>query len=796
MDTAAKLDAEQVVENEKARVREQFRAHFNTEGNRKYLETEYREYLDNRYQQLLDGTAVSGPPDKQTQGDKRYPDIDTADYPAKENPEYALAISGGGIRSASFAIGVIQGLRNRQPGKDSPSIFDKLSYLSTASGGGYAGSALSWYQRKFNFFPFGDRSSFAGSQHNGCRENRTLNYIRQHGKYLTPNQLGGASLIGTVLLSIFHALTAYTLLICFLFMALMLGFNLVPCLFDFCEPGYFSTQTPHGKSRAEFFGSAVTLLVVTALAFGAATLAYGLRSFAWRGQELKYSFRLQIQKLLGNLVRALAAALVLCALPFVAELVYPSSGDLWNDSMIGGASLSSILGVLVSLRTMKSDSDNNKPPGLIENLLSSLVVITLILVVLTASYLLAEFLLEVAVNNWWGLLLWLPALGLTLLFALGVNINQISPHKMYRDRLMETFLKDPDVHAQSDLQARGQTADAYLLSELVPEEGEEQDNNWTPYHLINTNVILNNANHPKYRGRMGDSFVLSPYYCGSNATGYVPTGDFSDGKLTLATAMSISGAALNPQSGVSGIGKTTTPLVSYLLAFFGMRLGFWALNPNRTDMDIQVQKPNYVRPGAANLLSFGHEEASTFIELSDGGHFDNTGLYELVRRRLPVIILSDGSADPDANYDDFGNAVERIRVDFGVRIRFPDPEFNLWGMSPGSAALDAPESKADSNIIGEQKEQLAQRGYAIGDIVYPAVGENKAFVGKLVYIKATLVDKLPRDLYAYKAANPEYPNQPTSDQFFDERQFESYRELGYQLTKQFIQDDQAMRQLP
>ncbi|WDE10219.1 hypothetical protein [Thalassomonas haliotis] len=793
MDTA-KLSAEQVVEDEKARIKEQFRVHFNTEENQPYLEKDYREYLEAGYQQLLDGTAVSGdsPPANKSQ-EPRYPGIYAADYPAKEMPEYALAISGGGIRSASFAIGVIQGLKKRQKGEDKPSIFDKLSYLSTASGGGYAGSALSWYQRKFNFFPFGKRSSFAGSQHDDDRENRTLNYIRQHGKYLIPSQLGASSLLGSVLLSIFHALTAYTLLICFLFMVLMLAFNLVPCLFDFSGLGYLKGP------REEFFCSAANLLIATALVFGATTLTYGLKSFAWRGRELKYSFRLKIQKLLGNLVRALAGTLVLCTLPFVAAFV-SGGGDLWQGSMIGGASLSSIFGVLVSLRKIKSDSDNNKPPGPIENLLSSLVVVVLILVVLTVSYLLAEFLLEATTNNGWELLLWFVALGLTLgltlLFALGVNINQISPHKMYRDRLMETFLKDPDVHAQSDLLARGQTADAYLLSELAPKKAQEENENWTPYHLINTNIILNNASHPKYRGRMGDSFVLSPYYCGSNATGYVPTDDFSDGKLTLATAMSISGAALNPQSGVSGIGKTTSPLVSYLLTFFGMRLGFWALNPNRTNMNVTVQKPNYVRPGAANLLNFGHEENSTFIELSDGGHFDNTALYELVRRRLPVIVLSDGGADPNAQYDDFGNAVERIRVDFGVRIRFPDPEFNLWGMSPGSAALDTAENKADSNIIGEQEQQLAQRGYAIGDIVYPGVGEHKAFVGKLVYIKATLVDKLPRDLYAYKAANPEYPNQPTSDQFFDERQFESYRELGYQLTKQFIQDEKAMRQLP
>ncbi|WDD97482.1 hypothetical protein [Thalassomonas actiniarum] len=777
MDKTTNLNADEVIAIEKARVREQFLAHFSTEENKDYLQQDYREYLDKNYQRLLDGNAVNDDnPNK-----ARYPDLKAADYPAKDAPEYALAISGGGIRSASFAIGVIQGLKTRQSGNNPPSIFHKLSYLSTASGGGYAGSALSWYQKKFNFFPFGKRSSFAGSQHNGERENSTLSYIRQHGKYLTPHQLGGASLVGTVLLSIFHSLIAYTLLMCFLFLILMQFFGVFA--------GVLNVNT--GSARFDFFCVALILLAAVAILFAITTLVYGISSYFMHWLARNYPFRIKVQKFLGYLVRALAAALALAALPLAAQFVDPHiSSPLWSGSMVGGASLSSVLGVLVSLKQMKNDSDNSKPPGMLDKLLSSLIVIALVFVVLVVAYLLAELLLTLAANDQgqWLIL----ALALTAFFGLGVNTNQISPHKMYRDRLMETFLKDPNVEANDKLQVRGKAANDSLLSELA------QGDNWSPYHLINTNIILNNASHPKYRGRLGDSFVLSPLYCGSDATSYVATDIFIDGKLTLATAMSISGAALNPQAGVSGIGKTTTPLVSYLLTFFGMRLGYWALNPRHTTEKDQKRKPNYIRPGTGNLFNFGHEEDSDFVELSDGGHFDNTALYELVRRRLPVIILSDGSADPDAHYDDFGNAVERIRVDFGVRIRFPDPEFNLWGMSPGSAALRPEQSdkKTDSNIIGEQEDQLAQRGYAIGDIVYPTVGENKAFVGKLVYIKATLVNKLPRDLYAYKAANPEYPNQPTSDQFFDERQFESYRELGYQLTKQFIQDDKAMRQLP
>jgi hypothetical protein len=257
--------------------------------------------------------------------------------------------------------------------------------------------------------------------------------------------------------------------------------------------------------------------------------------------------------------------------------------------------------------------------------------------------------------------------------------------------------------------------------------------------------------------------------------------------------MSISGAAENPHAAVSGEGTSTNPFMAFILTFLGLRLGYWAYNPSTPLHALQkLMRPNYFFPGLRSLLDFGHTEDSLLVELSDGGHFDNTGLYELVRRRTPVIILSDGGADPDATFDDFGNAIERMRVDFGISIRFHNPEFDLSGILPGSSAAIS----ENCDRLFDEKYHLSQRGFAIGDIVYPDSGDEKAFVGRFVYIKASLTRDLPGDLYAYKLANPSYPNQPTVDQFFDERQFEAYRELGYQLTRQMIANDKAMELLP
>ena len=161
------------------------------------------------------------------------------------------------------------------------------------------------------------------------------------------------------------------------------------------------------------------------------------------------------------------------------------------------------------------------------------------------------------------------------------------------------------------------------------------------------------------------------------------------------------------------------------------------------------------------------------------------------------------------DFDDFGNAIQRIRVDFGVRITFDTIEnntkkepgfkwFDLDGMLPFNK--QAPE-KHDGDNLFASKFNLSKRGYAIGEIRYPALTSkqgkvvSEAFIGKFILIKPVLIPTLPRDIFAYCAANPDFPNQPTSDQFFDERQFESYRELGYQLTKELLQEPDARKHL-
>jgi hypothetical protein len=261
--------------------------------------------------------------------------------------------------------------------------------------------------------------------------------------------------------------------------------------------------------------------------------------------------------------------------------------------------------------------------------------------------------------------------------------------------------------------------------------------------------------------------------------GWIATKHFGDGTMSLATAVAASGAAVNPHAACAGKGATRTPLVSFMLAFFGVRLGYWVPNPSRArrcSLARWFLWPNLLFPGIRQgILGSGLHERARFLELTDGGHFDNTGIYELVRRACGTIVLSLASADPAHSMADLANAIERIRVDFGVYIYFADM---LDGLHP---------KEADSTTSAlERSLSISDTGYSIGTIEYP--GKT---LGKLIVLKSSIIKHLPIDTIVYAAQHNLYPNEPTANQFFTEEQFEAYRESGYHITKRMLNDKKA-----
>ena len=165
--------------------------------------------------------------------------------------------------------------------------------------------------------------------------------------------------------------------------------------------------------------------------------------------------------------------------------------------------------------------------------------------------------------------------------------------------------------------------------------------------------------------------------------------------------------------------------------------------------------------------SFRHlADTGSHCYVTDGGHFDNTGVYSLVERGCQTIVLTDCGADPDCVFDDLANLVRRCRIDFGAEITFPS-------LAPFSRETLAADRKA----------------YVRGDDPLPARAPQRtrlaawrtarsAPIGTLLVVKPTLTATLETDVNRYSQQHGDFPQQTTADQWFDEAQFESYRRLG------------------
>jgi hypothetical protein len=149
-----------------------------------------------------------------------------------------------------------------------------------------------------------------------------------------------------------------------------------------------------------------------------------------------------------------------------------------------------------------------------------------------------------------------------------------------------------------------------------------------------------------------------------------------------------------------------------------------------------------------------------YVNLSDGGHFDNMGLYELIRRHCRYIIVCDGEQDDRYSFNGLAGAIRKCRIDFGVIIDLPVRE-----------------------IEPEKPGEDSRRHAVVGTITYP--GQQP---GSIVYIKASFTGDEPTDVREYRHRHAEFPHQTTGDQFFDESQFESYRALGQHIADKVFPD--------
>jgi hypothetical protein len=358
-------------------------------------------------------------------------------------------------------------------------------------------------------------------------------------------------------------------------------------------------------------------------------------------------------------------------------------------------------------------------------------------------------------------LIWLPLCLAAFAFvvAYSVNPNKFSLHAMYRDRLIRAYLGASHRDRHPNPFTGFDEADNPRMPELWTEKNHGKG---LPgprlFPVVNMALNLVHGKRLAWQDRKATSFTASPLHCGSvdeevgyrktkiGATGY----GHKDG-ISLGTAITISGAAASPN-----MGYHSSPFVTFILTMLNVRLGAWLGNPGpRGDNTFYLGYPRLsIRPIISEAFGLT-DDTSPYVYLSDGGHFENLGLYEMVLRRCHYIVVSDAGQDPKCSFADLGEAVRKIRIDFGISIEFNEA------------------------MCIYSREDVTEKGRhaAIGRIRYSMV-DGPGTDGILIYLKPACYGEEPRDIYEYFKRNVLFPHESTADQFFTESQFESYRMLG------------------
>ena len=800
-------------------------------------------------------------------------------------PLSALCISGGGIRSATFALGAIQGLAEKAPG-----ILGDLDYLSTVSGGGYIGSWLTaWKQREGGLDKIIPALQPA-APFPPTKDPDPLQHLREYNNYLSP-KLGLFSadtwtLAATVVRNMILNWLVLVPLLMFVLMAPRLllslarmgehldslygyGWNiklepviatlagLAFAIATFNALRYLPGVGKTNHTETDFVRYCLAPLIGAALSFftleswitggtanspttlkhsdlllgitaalvagwlaylvvyfkktykrvglmvvlvgallltgvGTASLVWVLVSrifpymrwasyVAFAPPLLLMTFALPVILFVGLtsnvlededrewLSRAGAWFLLfilgwagVCGLVLVGP-VLAFHLPVWGRSAFaaaGGAGgvLTAIGGFGLKSVTKKSTSDPNQPESksgtaALAGMLLRITAAIFVVIFLAGLAILTNWLLSLArlVPGDWTVhrkfvadtptnsVLIAAAVFMVLAWVMArfIDINKFSLHGMYRNRLIRAYLGASNRPEQVNRFIGFAQDDDTPMHTLRPE--------LKPFPVVNVTLNLVSGDRLAWQQRKAEAFTVTPLYCGSSQLGYRPSEQYAGG-ISLGTAMALSGAAASPN-----MGYYSSPVIGFIMTLFNARLGAWLGNPGkRGDGTWHQQGP---KSAVASIVReiFGLTNADCpYVYLSDGGHFENLGIYEMVKRHCHYIFVLDGASDGQLKFNDLGNALRKVRIDTKIDIQFDDG----W----------------------ERDLRDGNRRWVVARICYRDAGLGED--GFLVYIKPMLRGTEPPDVVAYHAANPDFPNQSTANQFFNEAQTESYRMLG------------------
>jgi Patatin-like phospholipase len=367
---------------------------------------------------------------------------------------------------------------------------------------------------------------------------------------------------------------------------------------------------------------------------------------------------------------------------------------------------------------------------------------------------------------WWVLAVCGASFLAAVLLAWRVDVNEFSIHYLYRNRLVRCYLGASVMGRNAQPYTGFSEQDDVPLASLQipnpPVDGVDD----RPLPILNTSLNVVRGKELGLQTRKARSFALTPLYGGftrpiaggtTSESIFAPTAaagadrpDSRDG-ARLGTAMAISGAAASPN-----MGSYSAPDLAFLMTLFDVRLGWWLANPKGKVENWRSTSPTFGFYWLLCELLGATNDDSDYVYLSDGGHFENLGIYELVRRRCKLIVASDASCDSAYGFSDLHNAMERCRSDFGIEITVTADE--------------------TGRITPAGQPPRASAHFAIGTIHYTP--GNSHDDGVLIYLKPALVAADAADILGYSSRNSSFPNDTTANQWFDESHFENYRAMG------------------
>lgn len=413
----------------------------------------------------------------------------------------------------------------------------------------------------------------------------------------------------------------------------------------------------------------------------------------------------------------------------------------------------------------------------------------------------------------WGLLLTsVVALGAWMLGSEFGFVNYASMQTTYAQRLSRAYLgaSNPDRHGLSS-NAKGApqrqwNVTSQVKSDIIEFIDYKPHKKGGPLHLLNVTINETVSGHSALEQQDRKGFLLCAgpaglsaqsadgtrfvwdeqelptggglkyYSCRVEGKGTHPllSGPEDVEKLQLGEWMAISGAAVS-----TGCGFHTSKALSLLLGLFDIRLGYWwnsGIDPRKA-FD-RASRGAAAQAGDA-LAGIFRNQAALFDEfsarfhgaarrrwfLSDGGHFENTACYELLRRQVPLILCCDCGEDQEYAFGDFVGLMRKARIDLGAEFEFLEPK-DLRDYLPLEAIGTLDELRPDEKGFAKKPASVVRVHYRDGN------------TSILVLLKPTLTPGTPLDVLDYRDGHPSFPQETTADQFFDEAQWESYRKLG------------------